>query len=101
MENHWKTIKNPWKTIENHQKSTENARFPIIFLCFPRFSRLQLLGSAPACALQQSPVLAMVLESFHSDAALLPELAAVASFRAWDVPQLRETGASLEIIERS
>ncbi|CAJ1335040.1 unnamed protein product [Effrenium voratum] len=53
---------------------------------------LQQLAAAPAGALQHSPVLAILLETLQSPSGccLLPELAALAHFRAWDVPRLRE-----------
>eukprot|EP00434_Breviolum_minutum_P012253 symbB.v1.2.010802.t1/scaffold712.1/size170421/1 len=53
---------------------------------------LQQLAAAPGDALQHSPLLAMVMETLQCNpsAALAPELAVVAYFRAWDVPKLRQ-----------
>ncbi|CAJ1453059.1 unnamed protein product [Effrenium voratum] len=56
-------------------------------------AKLQQLAAAPAGALQHSPVLAILLDG---------ETAALAHFRAWDVPRLRELDlGQLEGVDQS
>lgn len=73
------------------QRSAEHHGTSELVKCIGLFM-LQQLAATPGDALQHSPLLALLAETLQCNpsAALVPELAVLAFYRAWDVPKLRQ-----------